>query len=158
MSSAKKSQNMFEALRAAAFMHGMETAHLEKMAALAFEATFAQNQVIFREGDAGDVLYLIEEGLVALEVYTPGRGAMTILTIGPGQLLGWSAFFPDKRKTVSSRALVTTKAIALSAPQLRELCQQDHDLGYAVTWRIANLIADRLKATRIQMLDIFEVA
>ena len=157
MNTGKKSQNMVEALQAAAFMHGMATAHLEKLAPLAFEATFGQDQVIFREGDLGDVIYIIETGLVALDAYRPGRGPLTIMTIGAGQLLGWSAFFPDKRKTAGARALTPTKAIALGAPQLRDICQQDHDLGYALTWRIANLIADRLKATRLQLLDVFEV-
>lgn len=153
-----ESKTILETLRRATFTHGLEANQLETLAALAFEATFSAGQIIFREGDLGDVVYLIEEGLAAVEHYVPGQGSMTILTVGPGQVLGWSAFFPNKRKTAGGRALCPTKAIAFSAPQLREACEQDPRLGYAFTLRLADLIADRLKATRLQLMDIFKPA
>ena len=138
-----------------AFAWSLEPHHLDTLAALATEEKFMEGDMIFYEGDQGEKLYLLEEGRVSVEVNMPGRGRAILLTVGPGQLLGWSSLFPLKRKTAYGRALTPVRAIALNAKELRLACEADHDLGYAIGWLIAELIADRLKATRMQLLDIF---
>ena len=149
------SKNILESLKTTKFTRGMDLNHLEKLAAMAFEVTLSEGQTVFSEGDLGDVIYIIEEGLVAVETHIPGRGRTTLFTLGPGQVLGWSALFPNKHKTANSRALMATRAVAISTPQLREAFEGDCDFGYAFTWRIAELISDRLKGTRLQLMDIF---
>jgi CRP-like cAMP-binding protein len=49
-------------------LHGMETAHLKKLAALASEVNFAKDQIIYREGDLGDAIYFIIDGRVVIEM------------------------------------------------------------------------------------------
>ena len=146
---------VLQALQSMEFTKGLERRHLEKLASMASEVAFAEGESIFREGDVGELLYLIEEGRAAVEIHVPGRGRVTILTVGPGQLLGWSSLFSQMRKTASARAVVPTRALAIDARRLREACDADHDLGYAILWRIAEVIASRLKSTRLQLLDIF---
>lgn len=131
---------------------------VEKLATLASERIFAEGEIIFRENEVGNVLYIIGEGQVAIEIRVPGRGRTTILTVGPGQLLGWSSLFPSERKTASARSVHATKAVAIDAVRLRELIEQDHELGCLLLWSIAGIIAGRLKATRLQLLDIFRPA
>ncbi len=148
-------ETLLKVLESMEFTRGLERHHLEKLASMASELTFSEGEIIFREGDVGNLLYLIEEGQVAVDTHVPGRGRVTILTVGPGQLLGWSALFTQMRKTASARAVIPTRALAFNAAQLREMCDADHDLGYVLLWRVAEVIASRLKATRLQLLDIF---
>ena len=54
----------------------------------------------------------------------------------------------------SARAIEPTKALFFIRARLREQCEQDHDLGYQVVKRMANVILDRLQATRRQLLDL----
>jgi hypothetical protein len=35
------------------------------------------------------------------------------------------------------------------------MCEEDHDFGYYVMRRLANLVAGRLLTTRLQLLDMF---
>ena len=144
-----------KALQELAFTRDMTPEQIEKLAALAFEVNFPEDFTIFRETDAGELLYLIKSGQVALYVSVPGQGRKTILTLGPGQILGWSSLFPSGRKTSSARTVTPVEAIAFNAAQLREAMNKDTDLGYAVLWRVADVVANRLKATRLQLLDIF---
>ena len=60
--------------------------------------------MVYREGDPGSPVYLVEEGLVAVELVVPGRGAVTILTVGPGEIFGWSSLFYQRPKTSAARA------------------------------------------------------
>jgi CRP/FNR family cyclic AMP-dependent transcriptional regulator len=50
-----------------------------------------------------------------------------------------------------------TRAIALDGKCLREKCEKDHDLGYEIMKRFAVIIAERLEATRLQLLDIYGI-
>ena len=110
---------------------------------------------MFREGDCDSVLYVVEEGRVAIEITIPGRGRVTILTVGPGEVFGWSSLFFQRPKTASARTVEPTRALALDAVRLRALCDADTRLGYLLTRRILDVVSERLKATRMQLLDIY---
>ena len=132
--------------------------HLEKLDELAVEVTWPAGQFIFREGDRDDHLYLVSAGQVALEIHVPNRGRVTILTIGPDEIFGWSAAVPAiNRKTASARAVQPTHAFALDAEALRTACKLDHELGCHVYHWLANVIAGLLAATRLQLLDVYAV-
>ena len=49
------------------------------------------------------------------------------------------------------------RAIALDGKCLRTKCEQNHDLGYEMLKRFAQIIEQRLEATRFQLLDVYAV-
>jgi hypothetical protein len=50
-----------------------------------------------------------------------------------------------------------TRAVVISASKLIKVCEQDHELGFHFYRAIASVVASRLKATRLQLLDMFSV-
>lgn len=149
---------VLETLQEMDFGQNLKPEHLKKLAAMATELEFPANATIFQEGQLSDKVYLIVDGMVAVEIFVPSRGRVTILTLRKRQTLGWSPLFENKPNTASGRAMVPTKTLALDANQLRNVCHEDHELGCALGWRVAETIAGRLKATRLQLLDIFATA
>lgn len=150
--------NVLEALNTLEFTREFDQKQREKMASISTYVTFSKGATIFQEGDASDLVYLIVEGEVSLTTKVPGHGQVDILTIGPGQLLGWSSLFTPKRKTAGAHTLGPTKAIAINAHKLIDLCKQNTDLGFQLMWQVADVISGRLRAAREQLLDIFETA
>lgn len=149
---------LVEILHASPFFEGLGAEHIEKLTAIATEETWTEGQVVFREGETDDRLYLVLEGLVALDMYVPNRGRTTILTVGPHEVFGWSAAVPVvQKKTASARAILSTRAVGFSAADLIALCDQNHQLGYHVFRRLAHVIATRLTATRLQVIDMYAV-
>lgn len=147
-----------ETLQSIPWFSSLERPHFEKLVALAYEKNWPANYLIFREGEVNDALHLIIAGQVALEVHIPTRGRVTILTIGPNELFGWSAVVPVvQKKTASARAVHPTYAIAFNGAALRKACDEDHDLGYYFFHRMTNVVASRLTATRMQLLDMYAV-
>lgn len=144
-------------LRSMKSLEGMEAAHVKKLAALATEVNFAEDQIIYREGDLGEAIYFIEDGQVVIEMNLPGSSSpATMYTVGPGQLFGWSALFPPRRKQARARAAVPTHAIAVNAARLREVFQADRGLENAIIQRVSEVIADRLTMTRQQLAHFFQ--
>lgn len=130
--------------------------HLEELITIAHFVTVPKGQLILREGDPQDFLYILLDGRVVTEIHVPGRGQTRVFTIQPPDVLGWSSATPGVRqRTASARALSDSHLVAFDAEQLRKLCERDHDLGYVVMRRLANVIASRLQVTRLQLLDMF---
>jgi CRP/FNR family transcriptional regulator, cyclic AMP receptor protein len=51
----------------------------------------------------------------------------------------------------------STRAIVLDGKCLRTKAEQDHDLGYELLKRIAQVMEERLHATRLQLMNVYEV-
>ena len=142
-------------LKRLAFTEGFADDQLDRLAELARPVHWDAEETVFREGDQDTVLSVVEEGRVAIEVTVPGRGRVTMLTIGPGEMSGWSSLFYQPPKTAAARAVEPTTALAFDALKLRALCEADPRLGYAFTSRTLQVVSERLKATRLQLLDLF---
>ena len=58
---------------------------------------------------------------------------------------------------MTATALVLENSVLIELPgaELLQLCEIDHDFGYALMRRLATTLSKRLVATRLQMLDLF---
>lgn len=150
-----KSKNLVETLKEHAFVAGFQPAHIDRLAAMAHEVHFDRDQIIFREGDESSFFYLILSGKVALEVTALGR-TLRVQTLREGEELGWSSVLPTSGgKQFQARALTTVRALAFDGARLREACEQDCAFGYALMRRLLQVVAGRLQAFRLQLLDIY---
>lgn len=137
------------------FTRGMRPEHLALIAGCARNAHYDRDRYLFREGDPAEAFYVLRQGRVALEVYSPHRGAINVQTLGPGEVLGWSWLFPPYRCTFDARVLEPVRALAFAGACLRGKAEADHELGYELMRRVARVFTDRLAATRLQLLDLY---
>jgi CRP/FNR family cyclic AMP-dependent transcriptional regulator len=135
-----------------AFFQDMDPKHLDILVGCASNVRFAEGEFLFREGEEAKSFFFVRAGLVALEVFVPGKGAMKVETVGDGGVIGWSWLVPPYRWHFDGRAVQPTRALALDAVCLRNKCEQDHDLGYAILKRFFHIVQQRLAATRVQLI------
>ena len=119
---------------------------------------YKSGDYIFREGEQAEHFYIIRHGKVALETFAAQHGKIIIETIEDGEVLGWSWLFPPYRWHFSARAMKETRVIALDGACLRAKGQADHDLGYELVTRVARIMMERLQATRMQLLDVYNIS
>ncbi len=136
------------------FFRGLKTSHLEVLAECATEARFNPEQILFRQGDPANQFYLIESGKVALEAHEPANGTALVQHLGAGEVLGWSWLFPPFVWNFQARAMEPTNAIVLIGGHLLHVADRDHDFGYELMKRVAQVIIHRLQATRKQLLAL----
>jgi CRP/FNR family transcriptional regulator, cyclic AMP receptor protein len=134
---------------------GLEPDDRAFLAACARNTHFGAGEWIFREGGGADVFYVVRHGSVAIESYLPARGPVTIETIEAGDVLGWSWLFPPYRWHFDARALSDVRATVFDALCVRDKCDSDPRLGYALIGRFAQLLIDRLQWTRLRLLDVY---
>ena len=101
-------------------------------------------------------MYIVIEGRVALDIFIPHRGKVRIYTVEPWDVFGWSSVTPTiHQRTAGAMAVIDGLVVCIDAVKLRQACDEDHDLGYVVMRRLANIVASRLLVTRLQLLDMF---
>ena len=147
--------NLVDTLRGIDFLEGFDENHLELLATVAEPVDFESAKVIFREGDSTDHVYLIVSGSVSLEICAPAVGCRRILTIDEGNLLGWSAVLGQSRVTTTARTLSAIKALRINTSQILTLCEHDPRFGYQFMRQVGLGLAKRLKAARLQLLNVF---
>ncbi|WP_432038314.1 cyclic nucleotide-binding domain-containing protein [Streptomyces cucumeris] len=127
----------------------------DRLFTLAEERDFRAGTRLFDEGENADRFWLIRSGEVALDVYVPGRRAQVVETLGPRQQLGWSWIFPPYRWHLGARAVTAVRTWEFPAAEVRELCGADPELGYHLMLRCVAVVAERLQATRLRLLDLY---
>jgi CRP-like cAMP-binding protein len=137
------------------FLKGLAPSQIELIAGCASNVRFNKGDYVFREDEEADRFYLIRHGLIALDVFVPQRGPVTIDTIQEGEVLGWSWLFPPYRWHFDARALQLTRAVAFDGKCLREKCDKDSRLGYELVMRFSQIIMQRLQSARLQLLDLY---
>ena len=148
--------NLLKILSETRFAEGLSHEHLMCLGRAGRLVRISAGQLLFREGEMEDEVFVISSGHVRLSMYIPGRGEVSFLTAGPGDLVGWSGLISDGRMTATATTVDETTLIALSGKRLQELCNYEKDLGYVLLRRVAQVISQRLLSTRLQMLDLFE--
>ena len=141
-------------LAAHPFLEGFPEPMLEKLAGMAFEVTSEPDQILFRESDPSSFFYLILSGTVSVEIAMHGR-ILRIQTLGEGEELGWSSLMTQVNKQFQARSLTQVRALAFDGVRLKAECDRDPAFGYLITCRILEIVAERMRATRLQMLDIY---
>jgi len=134
------------------FLHGLKPEHLRLLTQNAMRMHYAAGELIFREGDPANRFYLIEEGHVSLESPRRDENGVLIESIGAGDVLGWSWLFQPYYWHFDARATEPTSAIFFYGTHLREACEDDHDLGYELMKRMAQVVIRRLQATRQRLV------
>jgi CRP-like cAMP-binding protein len=111
--------------------------------------------VLTREGEPTEALGIVMVGRVGLRLRVPERGAVTILTVEPGDIVGWSALVPPHRASATAVAIVPSEVALFDGPALREALTTDSQLAAELYPAILSAVARRLEGTRLQLLDLF---
>ena len=145
-----------EVLRRFPFFAGLTDEELKSIAMISEEEKYQANTFIAREREQAKKLYLLLQGSVDVMIDTDQEGLEheTVSTLKVGDVFGWSALVEPYVLTSSLFAATPVTMVAMDGAGLRALFELDCHLGYNILHKTAQVISDRLKDTRIQMLSM----
>lgn len=146
-------QANLDLLRRNNFFQNVSDEHLAPLADIARVVEYPAKKTIFGEFDQANDVYVIVSGDVSVVVCEPKVGCRQLTTVHSGELLGWSPLLKRGRMSATAVTLTPTKAIVIDGENLIDLCKKDPALGCEFMTRTAQLLADRLFATRVQLLE-----
>lgn len=147
--------DLTDTLRRIPWFIDLEQSSLDRLAAIAMLHEIDAGEFLFHEGDREDLLFILLDGQVTLEIEVPTCGQVLFYTAESLDIIGWSSMTPIVRqRTASARATQHCQLIGFQSKLLQQFCDEDHDAGYVIMRRLANVVANRLLTIRVHLMDL----
>ncbi|MEW1923026.1 cyclic nucleotide-binding domain-containing protein [Streptomyces sp. NPDC088360] len=127
----------------------------QRLMRIAREVSFPQGTRLFEEGGRADRFWIIRTGAVSLDIHVPGRRPAVVETLGHNELVGWSWLFAPHTWHLGAETTTPVRAYEFDAAAVRAMCQDDPALGCAVSQWVGNILARRLRSSRVRLLDLY---
>lgn len=104
------------------------------------EQTYGRDDVIFREGDPSEAVYVVVSGRIELSKLGP-EGPVILATLGPQEIFGEMGVFDDNRRSATARAVEKSRVKAVSKDDFEQWLQEEP--GAAL--RVIGMLVARLR-------------
>lgn len=143
--------NIAAALGKIQLFDGIRDAGLERIASICSEETYRLGDVVFREGDVGDKLYLILDGKIRISREVSGMGEEALAVLGPGAAFGEMSLIDDFPRSADARVHERCRLLVLTKEALEDLLFLDKDLAYEILMNFVRILSARLRETNDKM-------
>jgi len=121
MADRQQLQSPVELLRSVPLFADLEEGELERFSRVAVARSFPAGTRVFHEGDRSDACYIVREGSFRVtREHSDGR-AITLATLGSGDIFGELAMLDGEVRSASVEALTDGELLALPASEVRAL-------------------------------------
>lgn len=122
---------------------------------IARRVRFPKGQPILTEGQAGETMYIMEEGMVEISktlVMIKGQEnsrdrdkVLTKLSAEDHAIFGEVALFEQSKRTATVIALTDCLLLEISKANFLKLAEENPRIGYKITRNVAQLLCSRLR-------------
>ncbi len=125
---------------------GLSTAELRLLATFSADEKFHAGAAIFREGDAGESLYIVLEGQVRISKRIPGVGEEALAILGRGDFFGEMALVDRQPRSAEATAhMKDTTVLVIDRNTLHEVLALDPRAALQFLNLLCRMISRRLR-------------
>jgi CRP-like cAMP-binding protein len=162
------SDPLIEFLKKVSAFNGVSEEGLTLLSRICRPVEMKAGDVIIKEGEEGDCVYIMEQGQVEITMsITLGKAlwqeessAMdkVLVKLGPGAMFGEMAFiFDSDKRSATILALTEGKLLSISSADFRKFAEEDLKSAHRIVLNIAKIIAERLRKTNQDMKKLTTV-
>jgi CRP/FNR family transcriptional regulator, cyclic AMP receptor protein len=141
-----------EDLRKINLLRDLPDSVLEKLAPLAEEITYRENDVIFRHGEPADTFGMLLRGKILLNMEAKPGLIVSLGTIKDGYSFGWGVLLPGSNHSNDAVALEPCQVLMIQGQTLLDLLDHDRDVGYQLLRKFITIMKNRLDRRTSQFL------
>jgi len=128
MADRQQGQSPVQLLRSVPLFADLEQGELERFSQVAVARSFPAGTRVFHEGDRSDACYIVRDGSFRVtREHSDGR-AITLATLGVGDIFGELAMLDGEVRSASVEALSDGELLALPAGEVRALLARHSDI------------------------------
>jgi CRP/FNR family transcriptional regulator, cyclic AMP receptor protein len=134
-------------LRQAAIFQDLDDGELARVAEVCGEQKFAVGEVVFKEGEPGNRLFIVADGEIRISRTIPGSGEEALAVLKPGSCFGEMAVFDRSERSTDAIANTSCTLLTISRSDFELVLDFNRDIAYKVLWSVVRLLSTRLRAT-----------
>ncbi|MBJ7347492.1 MAG: Crp/Fnr family transcriptional regulator [Thermoleophilaceae bacterium] len=129
-------------LKALDLFKNLNEREMAELVAVAVPRAFDKGEVIFQEGQFGEVLYIVREGRVLIKREHSGGRTIAIAELNEGSLFGELAVFDGEVRSATVECVEPTQVVALTAPDVRRVLKRNPDIALKVIAALSRKLRD----------------
>ena len=134
-------------LRKQVIFRDLEDGELARVAEVCREQAWVSGEFIFREGEAGNRLYLIVEGEVRISRTIPGSGEEALAVLKPGAMFGEMSVFDRSERSTDAISNGGTRCLTIGRSDFELLLDFNREVAHKVLWAMVRMLSARLRST-----------
>lgn len=134
-------------LRGVTIFQDLDDGELARVAEVCRTQDFVSGEYIFREGEAGNRLFLIIEGDVRISRVVPGSGEEALAVLKTGALFGEMSVFDHSERSTDAISNGGTKVLTISRSDFELLLDFNRELAHKILWSCVRVLSGRLRST-----------
>jgi CRP/FNR family cyclic AMP-dependent transcriptional regulator len=112
-----------ETLARSSLLRGLAGEDLARLAGTARRRTYRRGEAIFRQGDSGDALYLLQSGRVKIALRAESGEEAVVAILGPNDCFGELALLDGEPRSATVEALEPVETVSLAREDFMQFLQ-----------------------------------
>ena len=137
------SQMTLEALRSVPLFASLDDDSARDLRKLLSEQSVPQNTRLFRQGDDGDAMYLIESGRVRISIHDHDQQEVTLAELAQGDFFGEMSIIDGRQRSADAKVIEDSRLAVLSREAFLTFVRKRPD----VALEMLSALTDRLRRT-----------
>ncbi len=131
----------------------LTTDELEDIVGMVSRVRVKKGEVLFREGDAGNELYLVDDGRIAISKVVKGNLEQVLAHLGPGDYFGEMALLEQIPRTASAQAEEDAVLLRVCREDLFAMMERQPKAAAKIMFNLLRTFTNRLQSTNDQLRE-----
>lgn len=155
-SKSETEKDMVEALANVPIFSELNRREIQKIVRIAHKRDYKESEMIVREGQPSAGMYVIMRGGVKVTKRSPEGIEVRLTTMDEGDFFGDMGLLDNAPRTATITATSPSQMIGLFRPELLQLIEQDPKLASKILFKLAHVVAVRLRVTNEKLERLAE--
>ena len=147
-----------EELKEIDLFSGLNSAHLSLLASVVEPREVPAGTVLFREGDTGDELFILQKGKVRISKHVEGVGEEALAILEKGAYFGEMALLGDHPRTADAICNTACLLGVIRREPFEQLLFLNKELAYELLWTFVRTLSERLAQTNDKIKAFFAMS
>ena len=126
---------------------GLSPRELKEVASIVHKREYRLGEPVFSQGDPGLGMYIIQEGEISITLSGKDNEERELAILSDGDFFGELALLDESPRSANARCKTECVLIGFFRPDLFELIEKKHQLGIKIIFKLAEIVAQRLRNT-----------
>jgi CRP-like cAMP-binding protein len=125
-------EQIIDILKIVPLFEGLSESQLKTLSKKFTEETFEKKEIIFREGEYGDKLYILVEGKLVLSKKIIDQKENVIAVITPVDAIGEMAILDNEPRSLTVKTIAKCKFLILNSSDFKEIIREVPEISFQI--------------------------